>query len=251
VVEARTSPPSPFPVILQCCAAKKHRRRLTLRKMPDLEQSVHRKADTGTDRRHATQPETYAQIGKVAATGWAGRSLNTLSRTTGRALLLIGLIAAATAMAAMLTACAPTYDNVADQMLVDTQKQADDGLLKLENLGNETDSLKKSTNAADKKALTAAEAQASYASNVDFYSKLQSSMTALDDRITSNPDLSTQKIAPALKALEDNIDSVRQTHATQNELSPDFAKLTRQQMDQQFKALTVYELTIKNGSKPQ
>jgi hypothetical protein len=219
--------------------------------MLDLEQSVQREADTGTDRQRATRHETHPQIVKVAATGWTGRSLNTLSRATGRAFLLIGLIAAATAMGTMLTACSPTYDNVADQMLVDTQKQADDGLLKLENLGDEIDRLKKSTNAADKKALTDAEAQANYPSNIDFYSKLQSSMTALDDRITSNPDLSTQKIAPALKALEDNIDSVRQTHATQNELSPDFAKLTRRQMDQQFKALTVYELTIKSGGKPQ
>jgi hypothetical protein len=210
-----------------------------------------READTGNIRPRATQRETYAQIVKVAATGWAGRSLNMLNRPTAQALFLIGLIAAATAMGAMLAACAPTYDNVADQMLVDTQKQADDGLTKLENLENEIDRLKKSTNSADKKALTDAEAQAGYASNIDFYSKLQSSTTALDDRITSNPDLSTQKIAPALKALEDNIESVRQTHATQNALSPDFAKLTRQQMDQQFKALTVYELTIKNGSKPQ
>jgi len=151
----------------------------------------------------------------------------------------------------MLTACAPTYDNVADQMLVATQTQADDGLLKLENLGNQIDGLKKSSSASDHKILTDDEAQASYASNIDFYSKLQSSMTALDARMTSNPDLSTQKITPSLKALEDNIDSVRQTHATQNTVSPDFAKLSRQQMDQQFKALTVYELTIKNGNKPQ
>ena len=177
--------------------------------------------------------------------------MNTLSWATATKFLLIRLIAASTLAGAVLASCAPTYDNVADQMLVDTQKQADDGLLKLENLGNQIDKLKKSPNTSDQKNVTDAEPQASYVSNIDFYSKLQSSMTVLDQRMTSNPDLSTQKITPSLKALEDNIDSVRQTHATQNEISPDFAKITRQQMDQQFKALTVYELTIKNGSKPQ
>jgi oligoendopeptidase F len=178
-----------------------------------------------------------------------GDRMNTLSWATGMRFVLIRLIAASL-VGAMLTSCAPTYDNVADQMLVDTQKQADDGLLKLENLGNQIDQLKKSPNASDQNTITDAEAQASYASNIDFYSKLQSSMIVLDERMTSNPDVSTQKITASLKALEDNIDSVRQTHATQNTVSSDFAKITRGQMDQQFKALTVYELTIKNGSKP-
>jgi len=177
--------------------------------------------------------------------------MNTLSRAAETRCLLIRLVVAPTLIGALLTSCAPTYDNVADQMLVDTQKQADDGLLKLENLGHQIDNLKKSPNASDQKTVTDAEAQASYASNIDFYSKLQSSMTVLDERMTSNPELSTQKITPSLKALEDNIDSVRLTHASQNMVSPDFANISRTQMDQQFKALTVYELTIKNGSKPQ
>jgi len=154
-------------------------------------------------------------------------------------------------MVSMLASCAPTYDNIADQMLVDTQKQADDGLLKLENLGKQIDNLKKSPNASDRKAIADAETQASYASNIDFYSKLQSSMTVLDARMTSNPDLSTQKITTSLGDLEKNIESTRQVHASQNTLGPDFAKEMRQTLDQQFKALTVYELTIKNGSKPQ
>jgi hypothetical protein len=177
--------------------------------------------------------------------------MNTLSRVAETRCRLIRLMVASTLVGAMLTSCAPIYDNVADQMLVDTQKQADEGLLKLENLGHQIDNLKKSPNSSDQKTVTDAEAQASYASNIDFYSKLQSSVTVLDERMTSNPDLSTQKIIPSLKALEDNIDSVRQTHASQNIVSPDFAKISRAQMDQQFKALTVYELTIKNGSKPQ
>jgi hypothetical protein len=154
-------------------------------------------------------------------------------------------------MSAMVTSCAPTYDNVADQMLVDTQKQADDGLLKLENLGNHIGNLKKSPNASDRKAVAEAEAQSSYAFNIDFYSKLQSSMTVLAARMTSNPDLSTQKLATSLGDLEKNIDSTRQIHATENTLAPDFAKEMRQTLDQQFKVLTVYELTIKNGTKPQ
>jgi hypothetical protein len=174
--------------------------------------------------------------------------MNTLSRVAKTRCRLICLMVASTLVGAMLTSCAPIYDNVADQMLVDTQKQADEGLLKeLETLGDQIDNLKKSPNASDQKTVTDAETQASYASNIDFYSKLQSSVTVLDERMTSNPDLSTQKIIPSLKALEDNIDSVRQTHASQNMVSPDFAKISRAQMDQQFKALTVYELTIKKS----
>lgn len=161
------------------------------------------------------------------------------------------LVAAGAAMVLLLASCAPTYDNIADQMLVDTQKQADDGLLKLENLGKQIDSLKKSANAADQKAIADAEAQASYESNIDFYSKLQSSMTVLDARMTANPDLSTPKITTSLGDLEKNIESTRQVHASQNTLGSDFAKEMRQTLDQQFKALTVYELTIKSGSKPQ
>ncbi len=170
---------------------------------------------------------------------------------TGKRFFLIRLLVLPLLINAMLTSCAPTHDNIADQMLVDTQKQADDGLLKLENLGDEIDRLKKSGNAADQKVVADAEAQASYASNIDFYSKLQSSMTVLDARMTSSPDLSTQKITTSLGDLEKNIDSARQVHASQNTLGPDFAKQMRQTLDQQFKVLTVYELTIKNGSKPQ
>jgi hypothetical protein len=172
-------------------------------------------------------------------------------RVTGKRFLLIRFIAGSFLMSAILTSCAPTYDSVADQMLVDTQKQADDGLLKLENLGQEIDNLKKSSNTSDQKAVAEAEAQARYASNIDFYSELQSSMTVLAARMTSNPDLSTQKIWTSLEDLEKNIDSTRLLHATQNTLSPDFAREMRQTLDQQFKVLTVYELTIKNGAKPQ
>lgn len=179
--------------------------------------------------------------------------MNALVRcvTGKRLLLLIRFMAGSLLMSAMLTSCAPTYDDVADQMLVDTQKQADDGLLKLENLGHQIGNLTKSPSTSDRKAIAEAEAQASYASNIDFYSKLQSSITVLAARMTSNPDLSTQKIATSLGDLEKNIDSTRQVHATQNTLAPDFAKEIRQTLDQQFKVLTVYELTIKNGTKPQ
>jgi hypothetical protein len=160
--------------------------------------------------------------------------------------LAIGLVL----ISATSTSCAPTYDNVADQMLVDTQKQADDGLLKLEAIGDEIVNLKKSTNPSERKALTQAEAQASYPSNIDFYSKLQSSMTVLATRMTSNPDLSTSKIANPLIDLEKNIEAIRQVHAAQNSLAPDFAREMRQILDERFKALTVYELTIKSGTKP-
>ena len=47
---------------------------------------------------------------------------------------LLWLAAVLAAVASMLAACAPTYDGIADQLLTDTQKQADQGLLKLENL---------------------------------------------------------------------------------------------------------------------
>jgi hypothetical protein len=171
-----------------------------------------------------------------------------ISWVTGKTLLLM---AGSLLMSAMLPSCAPTYDNVADQMLVNTQQQADGGLLKLETLGNEIGNLRTSRNASDRKAVAEAEAQASYAFNINFYCTLQSSMTVLAARVTSNPSLSTQKIATSLGDLEKNIDSIRQVHTTQNTLAPDFAKEMRQTLDQQFKVLTVYELTIKNGTRPQ
>jgi hypothetical protein len=175
--------------------------------------------------------------------------MDTLTGAKGTRYLPGRLMVAMILISTMLTSCAPTYDSIADQMLVDTQKQADDGLLKLENLGNQIDGLKMSHNASDQKAMAEAEAQASYASNIDFYSKLQSSMTVLDARMTSNPDLSTQKISTSLADLEKNIDATRQVHVAENVLKPDFVKQMRQTWDQQFKVLTVYELTIKNGSK--
>jgi hypothetical protein len=69
--------------------------------------------------------------------------------------------------------------------------------------------------------------------------------------MTANPGLSTPKLSTALSDLEKNVDLLRSTHASQNILSADFAKEGRQLLDQQFKALTVYELTIKSGSNPQ
>jgi hypothetical protein len=153
-------------------------------------------------------------------------------------------------MLLMLASCAPTYDSIADQMLADTQKQADDGLLKLESLKKRIDSLQNSRNANDQKAVADAKKQASYDSNIDFYDKLQSSIMALDTRMTAMSDLSTPKLNNALSNLEKNVTEVRSTHASETILSADYAKESRQILDQQFKALTVYELTIKGGSKP-
>jgi hypothetical protein len=163
---------------------------------------------------------------------------------------LISLIAACFAMLSMLASCAPTYDSIADQMLADTQKQADDGLLKLESLKRRIDSLQNSRDANDQIAVADAKKQASYASNMDFYDKLQSSITALDTRMTAISDLSTPKLNTALSDLEKNVTEVRSTHASETILGADYVKDSRQILDQQFKALTVYELTIKGGSKP-
>lgn len=162
----------------------------------------------------------------------------------------IFLLAACTAMASMLASCAPTYDNIADQMLADTQKQADDGLLKLESLATTIKSLEKNPHASDQKAVTDAKIQASYAANIDFYDKLQSSITALDTRMTAMADLSTPKLSTSLSDLAKNVTEVRSMHANENILGADYVKESRQILDQQFKALTVYELTIKGGSKP-
>lgn len=135
-------------------------------------------------------------------------------------------------------------------MLVSTQKQADDGLLNLESLATRVEVLKNSRSPEDRKALAEAEKQASYASNVGFYNNLQSSLTILDARMTAMPDLSTPKLETALSELEKNISEIRHLHASQNLLSVEYVKNSKQLLDQQFKALTVYELTIKSGSKP-
>jgi len=163
---------------------------------------------------------------------------------------LLGSLVVCICLSAMLMACAPTYDNIADQMLADTQKQADDGFLNLETLGHTIESLKHSSNPDDKNSLAEAEKQAVYSSNMGFYNKVESSIIALDTRITSMPDASTPKITEALSQIETSVNNARDLHAKQNTLSSDFSKLTRQQLDQQFKALTVYELTIKNGKTP-
>lgn len=164
---------------------------------------------------------------------------------------LLWLAAVLAAAASMLAACAPAYDGIADQLLADTQKQADQGLLKLENLAMTIERLTQSSAADDRKALANAKTDASYASNMDFYNNLQSSLSVLDARMTAMPDLSTPKLADALSQLEKNASEVRTTHATQNFLSADYLKASRQILDQQFRALTVYELTIRSGGKPQ
>jgi hypothetical protein len=166
-------------------------------------------------------------------------------------LLILSVAACSAPMPMVLLSCAPTYDSIADQVLVDSEKQADDGLLKLETLSARIDGLEKSSKPSDRKALVEAKQQASYASNTDFYNNLESSLTTLDTRMTAMPNLSTPKLSAALSALEDNVAEIRSTHASEDILSVDYLKQAKEILDQQFKALTVYELTIKSGSKPQ
>ncbi len=162
----------------------------------------------------------------------------------------IPLGVACAAMLSVLASCAPTYDNIADQMLADTQKQADAGLLKLETLATTIDSMQNNRDPDAQKVVADAKKQASFASNTDFYDQLQSSLSALQTRMTAMPDLSTPKLNTALADLDKNVGQIRSTHATENLLGVEYVKASRQLLDQQFKALTVYELTIKGGSKP-
>jgi hypothetical protein len=162
----------------------------------------------------------------------------------------IPLLVACAAVLSLLASCAPTYDNIADQMLADTQKQADDGLLKLETLATIINSMQNNHDPDAQKVVADAKKQASFASNTDFYDQLQSSLSALETRMTAISDLSTPKLNTALTDLEKNVAQVRSTHATENLLGAEYVKASRQLLDQQFKALTVYELTIKGGSKP-
>ncbi len=164
---------------------------------------------------------------------------------------LLWLAAVLAAVTSMLASCAPAYDSIADQLLADTQKQADQRLLRLENLAMTIERFTESSAADDRNALADAKTQASYASNMDFYNNLQSSLSVLDARMTAMTDLSTPKLTDALSKLEKNAGEVRTTHATQNVLSTDYLKASRQILDQQFRALTVYELTIRSGGKPQ
>jgi hypothetical protein len=150
------------------------------------------------------------------------------------------------ASASILTSsCAPTYDNIADQMLVDTQKQADEGLLKLQSVSRKT-VIHNTPNGQDIRCDKAA----TYSSNRDFYDKLQSSVSALNTRITALKGLSTPTIASTLSGLQIGIHNLRVTHEAQKCLTADAVDNSKDLIDQQFKALTVYELTIKNGSRP-
>ena len=85
---------------------------------------------------------------------------------------VLGLIFALGSLS--LVSCAPTYDATADQMLVNTQKETDDGLIRLEDLGTEIQYLKslKEPSPEDQKTLAEDEKQASYSSNIGFYSSL-------------------------------------------------------------------------------
>ena len=171
---------------------------------------------------------------------------NDLNRTN-----LLWLAAVLAAAASMVASCASTYDSIADQLLANTQKQTDQGLLKLENLAVTIARLQDSQATDNRGDLANAKTQASYASNMDFYDNLQSSLSVLDARMTAMPDLSTPRLADALSELEKNAGQVRATHAAQNLLSADYLRASRQILDQQFRALTVYELTVRNGGKPQ
>jgi hypothetical protein len=159
------------------------------------------------------------------------------------------LVVAMTA-GASVGSCAPAYDDVADKMLVDTQKQADDGLLKLESLATIIESGAPKSDSAGQKAVAEAREKASYASNIAFYAGLQSSLSALTDRMTALPDLSTPSMSNALAKLQENVGTLRKLHADKTVLSALEARTARQILDQQFKTLTVYEVTLKSGSSP-
>jgi type II secretory pathway component PulK len=121
----------------------------------------------------------------------------------------IPLIVACAAMLSVLASCAPTYDNIADQMLADTQKQADAGLLKLETLATTIDSMQNDQDPDAKKVVADAKKQAGFASNTDFYDQLQSSISTLTTRMTAMPDLSTPKLNTALSKLDENVAAVQ------------------------------------------
>jgi hypothetical protein len=168
-----------------------------------------------------------------------------------RKFFILCVVAIIPAAVGLLVSCAPTYDAIADQMLADTQKQADEGLIKLQYFSMTIDSLAHSTNANDIKTLADDKTKASYPSNTEFYADLQASIQTLEIRMTATPDLSTTKLTNAFTQLESNVETIRALHASQNILGAAYLKDARQILDQQFKALTVYELTIKSGSKPQ
>ncbi len=136
----------------------------------------------------------------------------------------IPLIVACAAMLSVLASCAPTYDNIADQMLADTQKQADAGLLKLETLATTIDSMQNDQDPDAKKVVADAKKQAGFASNTDFYDQLQSSIATLTTRMTAMPDLSTPKLNTALSKLDENVAAVRSQHFKSNSLSAEYAK---------------------------
>ena len=48
-----------------------------------------------------------------------------------------------------------------------------------------------------------------------------------------------------------HVSRTNKTHAVQNTVSSAFITGAQQDLDQQFKTFTVYELTIKTGSQPQ
>jgi len=150
-----------------------------------------------------------------------------------------------------LAACAPTYDDTADKMLVSLQQQTDDGLIKLETLAQQVQAYQSapSNDPAAKKALADAQAKLTYAANIEWYASVLSALTALEARMTASPDFSSSSISDSLAKIRENIELFQAQHARSNTVTASTAKTARQILDQQFKALTVYIVTLKSGKK--
>lgn len=128
----------------------------------------------------------------------------------------------------------PQYDQTTDSAISSLQKEVDLQLVQwmtYKKVGD-ADSLQK----------------ASYKSNIDFYSRVDSELTSLELRIEAVPDRSTEKLPTFFDNLRQQLSNLEKTHQQDGTLSVIVLTPIRNQLNAQFAVLLTYELSLKGVS---
>ncbi len=152
------------------------------------------------------------------------------SRAAFAAIMVLG--------AALISSCAtaPQYDSTTDSDISNLQKEIDSQLVQwiaCARIGN-SDAIKKS----------------SYQENVDFYSKVDTDLTALELRIEAVPDKSTAKLPAFFGSLRTQLKNLQDTHEKKHNLPEVVLVPIRNQLNAQFAVLLTYELSLKGVGSP-
>ncbi|MEN2473127.1 hypothetical protein [Burkholderia sp. GS2Y] len=80
-----------------------------------------------------------------------------------------------------------------------------------------------------------------------FYDKVQSDIAVLQIRMEAPQDTADQKIASTISSISDQIQAVRNTHKSQNNLSLAFIQAELNLLNAQLASLTTFELSLKSS----